>query len=162
MLALMLTACGAVALAADTRTAQLQSAPVRTAPSEMKPALPLDQQVAVLQRQVAVLQSQVNALLSVVRMTDTGVAGQGLAVVIAGHSIEIRSDMNTALRSGTSLTFTSSAGMMLTSSAPLDLRGPMIRLNNGSKPIATAGSTVQVQPTGTGQVVTGSTTVFTD
>ena len=175
MLALTLTACGAAAWAADTLTAQLQTPPVRTAPT-LRSAPPLDQQVAALQQQVAVLQSQVNALLTVVRMTDTGVAGQGPAVVIAGHSVDIRSDtnlgmrassnliaesgMNTTLRSGITMTLMSGTTMTVQAQSSAELKAAIIRLNNGSKPVATLGSTVQMQPNGTGQIVNGATTVF--
>jgi hypothetical protein len=150
-LALMLITCAAAAWAADTLTAQV---PVRTAPSMIKPAATPEQQIAALQQQVAVLQSQVNALMSAVQVSQTGVVLQGPTVMIAGQSVEIRSDMNATVRTGGALT--------VASSATLDLRGATLRFNNGSRPVATVGSLVQMQPNGSGQIINGSATVLAD
>jgi hypothetical protein len=169
MLTLMLIACGTAAWAADALTAQLQEAPGRTVPSLAKPAAPLDQQVAALQQQVAALQSQVNALMAAVRVSETGVVLQGRSVTIAGQSVDIRSDLNLGLRADAltgdfmqTATLRTAGALTVASSGTLDLRASTIRLNNGSKPIATAGSLVQMQSTGTGQIVNGSATVLAD
>ena len=154
MITLMLVAGGAAAWGTDTLIAQVPPAPVRTDLSQMRSAVSLDQQVAALQKEVAGLQSQVNALLAVVQVTNSGGAGQRPNVLITGSLIEVRSEMNTTVRTGGLLYVASSAGV--------DLRGSTIRLNGGTKPIATAGSPVQVQGNGGGVILNGSATVFAD
>jgi hypothetical protein len=134
-LALVAAACATAAWSADRLTAPT----------------PLERQVADLQNQVAVLQSQMNALLAAIQVTQTGVVLQGPKVAIAADAIDIRSGTTIALNSG--------ANMTVQASATLDLRGATTRLNGGNKPIATVGSAVQA-PNGSGQIVTGSQTVF--
>lgn len=178
MLAMILTACGPAVWAADTMIAQVPpTAPVRTAPSQLRSAMPLDQQVEMLQQQVAVLQAQVNALLTAVRVTETGVVLQGPTVQIAGQSIDIRSDanlgfkagslsgeiaQNASMRTGGTLTVVSSGGTTLRSTGTLDLKGTILRLNGGNRPVATVGSGVQMQSATAGQIVNGSPNVFSE
>jgi hypothetical protein len=175
MLALMLTAaCCSATLAAD-RTA-VQGTMIAQVRAPIEPA-PLEQQVIALQKQVSVLQAQLNALLSAVKVSEAGVVLQGRTVSIAGATIDVRSDgtlamraanlaaevaRDTSLRSGFATSISSSAGVTVQAAGPVDIRGTQVRLNGGSRPVATVGSGVQTSSAGSGQVITGSSTVLAD
>lgn len=144
----------------------------------------LEKRVAQLQQQVDVLTAQLGALQSVLKVTPTGatlqaptvtmIASEGLALqsgkgvtVTAGTSLDVRAAMATSIRSGMST--------LLEGAGSLDLKGGVLRLNGGTKPIATIGSQVQLRggqvigtvqggsvigtPAG-GEIVTGSTTIL--
>ncbi len=177
MLALTLLACGPATWAADpapgeaSTTAQTRIAQLRSSTE----GLPLDRQVAALQQQVAALQEQLKALQSVVRLTDTGVVLTGPAVTIAAGTIVVDADGNlnleannlsavvqrdTTLNNGMSLTITSDSTATLQSRGPVDVKGTLVRLNGGTRPVATQGSLVQTTPSGAAQIVNGSPTVL--
>jgi len=103
--------------------------------------------MAILQQQVRTLQAQFATLQAAVQVTPTGVTLQGPTVTIAGGVVTIQAQNNVALRAG----------------GPLDLKGSMIRLNGGTKPLATLGSQVKVETStgpALGQIVTGSQTIL--
>lgn len=176
MLALMLiAACCPATFAADRAAAQVTPMMAQLRAS-IEPT-PLDQQVTALQKQVAVLQAQLNALLSAVQVSEAGVVLQGRTVTIAGATIDVRSDgtlamratnlaaevaRDTSLRSGFAISISSSAGTTVQAAGPVDVRGTQVRLNGGGRPVATVGSGVQTSSAGSGQVITGSSTVFAD
>jgi hypothetical protein len=58
------------------------------------------------------------------------------------------------------VTIKSGAGTVVQAMAPLDLSGSLIRMNGGTRPLAIVGSQVQLLPNSTGQVVSGSSTIF--
>lgn len=170
MLASMLIVCSPATWASELVAAQVvpMAAQLRSAPE----AGSLEQQVVALQKQVSSLQAQMNALLSAVKVTETGVVVQGPAVTIHGGRIDVRSDGTLALKtvdmaaevarttdwkSGMTTTISSSSGTTLQASGPIDIKGSLVRLNNGARAVATVGSTVM-----NGQVINGSGTVFAD
>jgi hypothetical protein len=133
------------------------------------PALTVEQQLIALQQQVQSLQAQVAALQSVLKVTPTGATLQAPTVsilsiegiivqsskgvaVTAGTGVAIRSNAGTSIRAGTTAT--------IEASGTTDLKGAVVKLNGGTKPIATVGSLVQVPGQPTGQVVTGNSTVL--
>ena len=143
----------------------------RSAVSPVAP-LSIEQQLAALQQQVQALQAQLAALQAVVRVTSTGNAWQDPTVTIIGAEVNIQARDNVTLTAASTLsvkaanlTLSSTGGAVLQASSTLDVRGAPVRLNGGSKGLATLGSQVQMLPgaaNGTGQVVTGSPTVLAD
>ena len=104
-------------------------------------------------------------------MTPTGVTLQGPTVTIAGgvlniqaqNNVALRAGLNVAVQAGSKLALQSGAGTALQAGGPLDLKGSMIRLNGGTKPLATLGSQVKVDTStgpALGQIVTGSPTIL--
>ena len=150
----------------------------------------LQQQVWALQQQVAVLQSQLNAVLAVVQVTPSGVTLTGTSVMITGgtvlvksqndltlegianmkmptsRALEINAGGNTSFRTGANLTLGSGGTTAFQASGTMNIKGSTIQLNGGANqnpPFATVGSQVQVMVgglVGTGQIVSGSSTVF--
>ncbi|MDP1947327.1 MAG: hypothetical protein Q8L77_07485 [Nitrospirota bacterium] len=147
--------------------------------------LSIEQQVGLLQQQVSMLQTQLAMLQAAVQVTPSGVKLQGPTVTIlggvvtieaqnnvalrAGSNVDVRTGVNlsvstggnTSVQTGANLSLRSGAGTLVQASAPLDLKGSMISLNGGTKPLATVGSHVQVTPgSSSGQIVTGSPTIL--
>ena len=140
----------------------------------------LSAQVARLEQMVALLQQQVNQLQSVIKVTGTAVeigssrdlkikAG-GSIDIIAGMNTGISSGMNTNIKSASNTTIKSGAitdiyaGSFfrlqavrgdITASSDLLLKGVPLRLNKGTRPVATMGSMVMGN-----QVTTGSPTIL--
>lgn len=133
------------------------------------PALTVEQQLTALQQQVQSLQAQVAALQSALKVTPTGVilqaptvsilsiegiivqSNKGIAVT-AGTGVAIQSKADTSIRAGTTAT--------IEASGTTDLKGAVVKLNGGTKPLATVGSQVQVPGQPIGQVTTGSGTIL--
>jgi len=173
MLALMLAAASCPA----TWAGNLSAAQVTPMMAQLRTeSAPLEQQVANLQKQVSVLQAQMNALLSAVKVTEAGVVVQGPTVTIAGGTIAMKSNASltieadslravvqhaTTLNSGQATTISSSAAIVQ-ATGPVDIKGSLVRFNNGSKGVATQGTLVHMAPNGNGQIINGSTTVFAD
>lgn len=147
--------------------------------------LSIEQQVGFLQQQVSMLQTQLTMLQAAVQVTPSGVKLQGPTVTIlggvvtieaqnnvalrAGSNVDVRTGVNlsvstggnTSVQTGANLSLRSGAGTLVQASALLDLKGAMISLNGGTKPLATVGSHVQVPPgSSSGQIITGSPTIL--
>lgn len=134
-----------------------------------KLALSSEQQIAALQQQVQALQAQVAALTAVLKVTASGATLQAATVTIigndgvaiqtsrsfslaAGQNLNLQASVNTAIKGG--------ATTAIEGSGLLDLKGGVIKLNGGTKPLATVGSQVQVPKQAIGQVTTGSANVL--
>jgi hypothetical protein len=153
----------------------------------VSPETVLQQQVWTLQQQVAALQSQLGAVLAAVQVTPSGVTLTGPSVTITGGTIlvkaqndmtldgnanvkvktnlglDISSGSNASFRTGSNLTFTTSGATAFLASGTMNIKGSTIQLNGSTNPLATVGSQVQVNvggQAGSGQIVTGSPTVF--
>lgn len=129
----------------------------------------LDQRVAMLQQQVQALTAQVAALQSVLKVSPAGVTIQAPTVTILSSegiamqsqkTMSIKAGQNLSVDTGNTLTMKTGAATNIQSAGSLDLKGSILRLNGGIKPIATVGSLVQVPGQPTGQVVTGNSTVL--
>jgi hypothetical protein len=124
----------------------------------------LESRIAALQQQVQVLQAQVAALQSVLKVTPAGATLQAPTLsFLSLEGIALQSNKGIAVTAGTGLTMQSQAGtsikagsaLSVDSSGTMDLKGASIKLNGGSKPLATVGSAV-----GNGKVITGSPTIL--
>lgn len=123
----------------------------------------MEQQLAALQQQVQTLQMQVSTLQSVLKVTPTETtlqapililhslnattirSNQGIAIT-AGSGIAVQSQTNTSIKAAGSATVETSGTM--------ELKGALLKLNGGTKPLATVGSDVL-----NGKVVNGSQTI---
>ena len=138
-----------------------------------------EKQLAQLQQQVQALQAQLAALQAIVRITPASAAGQEPSVTIAAENLQLRASINFTLQSGSTMTIRTAAALKLQSDGNTEVRaagslnmdGSLVRLNGGSKRLATVGSIVQTSvPFGTtgamvpvsGQVMNGSTSVFSN
>ena len=125
-----------------------------------------------VEQQVQALQAQLAALQAVVRVTSTGNAGQDPTVTIIGAEVNIQARDNLMLTAASTmsvktanLALSSTGGAVLQAGATLGLKGSLMTLNGGGKPLATVGSLVQTLPgsaNGSGSVITGSQTVLAD
>lgn len=176
LLTFLLAPCGMVA--ADDVTERAVPGPAGApqpglrGPAAAIPAMTVEQQLAALQQQVQSLQLQLSAIQSVVKISPNGtviqapalsfVSASGTMIQSAG-SIAIKSDANTTVESANSMTLKSvgntmiqaAAGMTVEAKGTLGLKGATMRLNDGTKPVATVGSAV-----GNGMVLTGSPNLF--
>lgn len=134
-----------------------------------KLALSTEQQIAALQQQVEALQAQVAALTAVLKVSATGATLQAPSITIAASDgLAIQSAKNLSLAAGKNLNMQASGNTTIKGSGStaiegtglLDLKGAMIKLNGGTKPLATVGSQVQIPKQAIGQVTTGSATVL--
>ena len=132
-----------------------------------------EQQLAQLQQQVQSLQAQLTVLQAVVQITPASLAGQEPSVTIAAENLQLRAVNTFTLQSGSTMIIRSSAALKLRSDGNTEVRaagslnmdGSLVRLNGGSKSLATVGSVVQTgSPSGvlSGQIVNGSQTVFSN
>ncbi len=136
-----------------------------------------EQQLAQLQQQVQSLQAQLAALQAIVQITPASTAGQEPNVTIAAGAVTLRASRNLMLMSGANtnikassvLDMRSSAETVIRAAGALNMDGSSVRLNGGTKCLATVGSIVQTNvPVGTtgatvpvnGQVMNGSQNVF--
>jgi hypothetical protein len=156
--------------------------------------LSTEQKVLVLQQQVATLQGQLAAVLAAVSVTPSGVTLQGQTVTINGGVVKVRAQNdlnveghanmsvrvsgnldtnvgnNSSVRTASTLSIATGGATVLQTAATLDLKGSVIKLNGGTKPLATLGSQVQVTVNGgvaagssaNGSVLNGSPTVLAD
>jgi len=149
-----------------------QQQPGFRAPATSIPAMTVEQQLAALQQQVQSLQLQLSAIQSVVKISPNGTVIQAPALsfvsasgtmiqsagpiaVRSGTDTTIESGAATALRSGGNATIQTAAGMTIEAKGNLSVKGATMRLNDGTKPVATVGSAV-----GNGAVLTGSSNLF--
>ncbi len=136
------------------------------------------QQLAKLQQQVNALQAQVNALRAVIQIANGVATVQSKHIRIQGETVKVKSLKDgVTIESKKDLKLESKRRMMMKASAQVDLeaganlklkgvgltsiRGSIIKLNNGGKPIARLGSTTMTPPVGgPGAVTSGSPTVL--
>lgn len=139
------------------------------APTLKGTSMSVEQQLAALQQQVNSLQAQVAALMSVLKVNANGATLQAPSILIIGNDgVTIQSQKNIALGAGQHLAAQASgnaalqagASASVQSASTLDLKGSVIKLNGGTKPLATVGSQVQVPKQAIGQVTTGSANVL--
>lgn len=176
LLTFVLVPCGLVA--ADDVTERAVPGPSSPqqpgfrAPTTSIPAMTLEQQLAALQQQIQSLQLQLAALQSVVQVSPNGTVIQAPALsFVSASGTMIQSAGPMVLRSGANMTFDmagamtvkssstamiqSAAGMTIEAKGNLSVKGATMRLNDGTKPVATIGSAV-----GNGTVLTGSPNLF--
>ena len=169
LIALLFALQLSVALAADPSFRQAQPHPMAPQRGSTIPQLQLTpdylyQQITALQQQVVTLQGQVNLLRSVVQIsqTETTIQAENLSLK-ATKALALNSGKDTTLTVENEFTLTSAKDLLIKSGktanveggALLNLKAPQVKLNNGSKPMATVGSIVSG-----GKVISGSPTIF--
>lgn len=130
----------------------------------------IEQQMGFLQQRIMALESQIAILQSVLIVTPTGTTLQAPALLLQSlNGTTIESQKNVSLRAGQHLFVDTSGNLSMRTGAAtnfqsggtLDVKGSSIRLNGGTKPLATVGSQVQTSPgQPIGQVITGSPTIL--
>lgn len=134
------------------------------APGRAIPAMTVEQQLTALQQQVQSLQAQLAALQSVLKVTPTGATLQAPTVSIltsgdtmiqSGKGVTVRAATGIAVQSQADTSIKAGSTATLESSGTTQVKGAILKLNGGSKPMATVGSAV-----GNGQIVSGSTTIL--
>lgn len=167
-LALMFSYVAAPAFSADEimeRAVPSQPGVMQQAPRTGTPIQPatVEQQLAALQQQAQALQAQMAALQSVLKIASDGavtILSPTSISVQAGKDISIGAGTNVAIGAGQKVSVQGNGAVFVEGKALLDLKGPVIKLNGGTKPVATVGSQVQVPGQPIGQVVTGSGTIL--
>lgn len=139
--------------------------PVMQAPTTPIPTMTVEQQIATLQQQIQSLQFQLSMIQSVVKISPNGTVIQAPALsLLSANGTLIQSDKGVTVAAGQGLSMQAGgsaavkAGSSIAVEAQqiLDLKGGLqMRLNGGTKPIATVGSAV-----GNGKVLTGSQTIL--
>lgn len=128
-----------------------------------------EQQIAALQQQVKALQTQVAALTAVLKVSAAGATLQAPSItIVSADGVAIQAQRNISLSAGQNLAMQAAANAAIKGSATtaiegsglLDLKGATIKLNGGTKPLATVGSQVQIPKQAIGQVITGSANVL--
>jgi hypothetical protein len=131
--------------------------------------LSLDETVARLQQQVQSLSAQVAALQSVLIVSQAGailraptltLQSLNATTIQSNQGIAITAGQNIAMQSDAGTTINARGSALVESSGTLDLKGRFIKLNGGTRPLATVGSQVQVPGQPIGQVLTGSQTIL--
>lgn len=167
-LALMFSFAAAPAFGADEvmeRAVQSQVGVMQQIPqtsASIQPAT-VEQQLAALQQHVQALQSQMAALQSVLKIASDGavtILSPASISVQAGKDISIGAGKNVSIGSGQNIFVQGNGTALVEGKGRLDLKGLPIKLNGGSKPLATVGSQVQVPGQPIGQVSTGSGTIL--
>jgi hypothetical protein len=115
----------------------------------------IEQQLAALQQQVQALQAQMAALQSVLK-----IATDGTVTILSPMSISVQAGKDISIGAGQHVSVQGNGAARVEGKSGLDLKGMPIKLNGGSKPVATVGSQVQVPGQPIGQVTTGSGTIF--
>jgi hypothetical protein len=148
----------------------------------LRPAIPqvaptTEQQLSQLQQQLQSLQAQLAALQAVVQIAPASAAGQEPTVTIvagnlglrASRELTLNSGSNTLIRANAALNLRSDGSTAVRAAGSLNLDGASVRLNGGTKGLATVGSIVQSSaPFGTtgnmvpvsGQIMNGSQNVY--
>ena len=119
------------------------------------PTLTIEQQVTMLRQQVQALQAQVAALQAIVKTTPTG----GITF-ISNDTISLQAAKNISIGAGAQLTIQSNGTALVEGKGALDLKGVPLKLNGGTKPLATVGSQVQVPGQPIGHITTGGATTL--
>ncbi len=155
----VILACPTFVYAADEvteRAVGIQELTVKPMPSRSAIAGPtLEQTVVLLQQQVQSLQAQMAALQSALK-----IASNGAVTILSPASVSIQAGMNVAIGAGTQVSIHSNGTTLIEGKGAVDLKGVPLKLNGGTKPLATVGSQVQVPGQPIGQVVTGSLAVL--
>lgn len=129
----------------------------------------IDQQLAMMQQRIRTLETQIAALQSVLIVTQAGATLQAPTLLLqslngttirSGKSLAIDAGESITTRSGTSTLIRASSTALVEGAGTLDLKGAPIRLNGGTKPLATVGSQVQLTGQPIGQVITGSPAIL--
>lgn len=120
----------------------------------LQPQTP-EQQIAILQQQVQALQAQIAALQSVLK-----IASNGAVTILSPTSISVQAGTNVAIGAGTQMTIQSNGPALVEGKGAVDLKGFPLKMNGGTKPLATVGSQVQVPGQPIGLVTTGSQTIL--
>ena len=152
----------------------------------MKKAMPLtksplasgNQQILRLRQQVNALQAQVNALRSVIQVSNGVATVQAKVIRLQGDSVTVKSlkdgvtiesKKNLKIESKRDLTVKATSKMDIHAGSNLDLkgngvtniRGSLIKLNNGGHAVLSTGSVITTAPVVGGAAATsGSPTVF--
>ncbi|HEX7767473.1 MAG TPA: hypothetical protein VF443_12220 [Nitrospira sp.] len=122
-----------------------------------------------MQQRIRTLETQIATLQSVLIVTPTGATLQAPTLLLqslsgttirSGKSIAIDAGESIGTRSGTSTFIRAGSTALVEGAGTLDLKGASIRLNGGTKPLATVGSQVQLSGQPIGQVITGSPTIL--
>lgn len=150
----------------------------RVQPTQKASTSGLSQQMAALQRQIAALQAQVNTLRTVIQVANGVATFQSKVIRLQGESVTVKSlkdgvtieskknlriesKKGAVMKAGSNLDIHANAQLKLKGNAMANLQGAVVKLNNGSKPIANINSQVVVPPMGgMGKIVKGSPTVL--
>jgi hypothetical protein len=127
----------------------------------------LAQQTTQLQQQVTTLQNQVNNTVGFTKSGNnyTLNAGTG-AVVIKGYTLNLEGTTSASIKStsttveGLTLLLKSSSSAALQAGTTLDLKGSLIKLNNGGKPVLAQPAVGVALPTGLVNIKPQVTTVY--
>lgn len=113
------------------------------------PSLTVDQRLAAMQQQIQALQMQVSALQAIVNITPSAVT------IHSNGSLVIQAAKGVSIGAGQTVSIQGTGGVFVEGKGPLELKAPLIKLNGGTKPLATVGSAVS-----NGTIVTGSGTIL--
>lgn len=114
-----------------------------------------DQQIFALQQQVQALQAQIAALQAVFK-----IAPNGAVTILSPTSVSVQAGTTVSIGAGQNISIQSPGTALVEGKGGLDLKGMIVKLNGGTKPLATVGSQVQVPSQPIGQVTTGNQTVL--
>lgn len=127
------------------------------------PTLTVDQRLAAMQQQMQALQTQMAILQSVLKIATDGavtIQSQKSVSVQAGTDLSIGAGKYLSIGAGQNVTVQGNGTALVEGKGGLDLKGTLIKLNGGSKPVAIVGSQVQVPGQPIGQITTGSGTIL--
>lgn len=120
--------------------------PTVQAPTAPIPTMTVEQRLAAMQQQITLLQSQIAALQSVMKIGPTGAVS-----IVSNDSISMQSAKSVSIHAGQNVAIQSGGTSAVEGKGGLDLKGQIIKMNGGNKPIAMVGSAV-----GNGAILTGS------
>ncbi len=125
------------------------SQPTVQVPTTPIPTMTVDQRFAAMQQQIQALQMQVSALQAVVNITPSAVT------IHSNGSLIIQAAKGVSIGAGQTVSIQGTGGVFVEGKGPLELKAPLIKMNGGTKPLATVGSAVS-----NGTIVTGSGTIL--
>lgn len=148
---------GAVVLMAAV-VAAFVAAIAQAEPTQVRREVPRSAEVSELEKRVAALEKQNAELRRFILVNGDNLtikAPQTLSLQ-AGASLDARAAMNVLVKATGEGTFESGSTTRV--------KGPVVRLNGGAKPVARLGDPVKVMSpaSGDGKIVVGSPTVFAD
>ena len=149
----------------------------KTLPSRQPSSTTSHEQIQALQRQVSALQAQVNALRAVIQVSNNVMTVQSKVIRLQGETVVVKSvkegvtiesRKNLKLESKKDVTMKANSKLQIDAGSTLNMkgngmtsiRGAMIKLNNGKKPVASLGSNTLSGPGGPGKITSGSPTVM--
>jgi hypothetical protein len=151
---------GVMERAVQSQVGVMQQVPQTSTPIQ---SATVEQQLAALQQQVQALQVQMAALQSVVKIASNGavtIQSPTSVSVQAGTDLLIGAGRNISIGATHNVSVQGNGTTLVEGKSGLDLKGLPIKLNGGTKPVATVGSQVQVPGQPIGQVTTGNQTVL--